>query len=98
MSKSKISKKDLKKDIELVTTEGAIVLRLYEDTPLSRTNFLSLVKEGMYESILFHRVIEKFMIQAGEAYNEGEFMKKKNSLNLSGTVTAEITSTHFHKR
>ncbi|MEB2774475.1 peptidylprolyl isomerase [Algoriphagus sp. D3-2-R+10] len=98
LSKSKISKRDLKKDIELVTTEGTIVLRLYDDTPLSRTNFLSLVKEGMYDSILFHRVIEKFMIQAGEAYDDDEFLKKKNSLNLSETVPAEITSTHFHKR
>lgn len=98
LSKSKISKKDLKKDIELVTTEGTIILRLYDDTPSSRNNFLSLVKEGMYDSILFHRVIEKFMIQAGERINEETFRKKKDLLAFEDLVPAEINSTHFHKR
>ncbi|WP_339699522.1 peptidylprolyl isomerase [Algoriphagus aquimarinus] len=98
LSKSKVSKKDLKKDIELVTTEGTVVLRLYDNSPVSRTNFLSLVKEGMYDSILFHRVIEKFMIQAGERFDEDAFQKKNNLLNLSETVPAEINSIHYHKR
>ncbi|SFB20822.1 peptidylprolyl isomerase [Algoriphagus aquimarinus] len=98
LSKSKVSKKDLKKDIEFVTTEGTIVLRLYDDTPISQNNFLRLVKEGMYDSILFHRVIEKFMIQAGERFDEDAFQKKKNSLNPSETVPAEINSIHYHKR
>ncbi|REG90631.1 peptidylprolyl isomerase [Algoriphagus antarcticus] len=98
LSNSNISKKDVKKDIELVTTEGTIVLRLYDDTPLSRNNFLSLVKEGMYDSILFHRVIEKFMIQAGEAVDEQALKKKKDLLKFEEVVPAEITSTHFHKR
>ena len=98
LSKSKISKKDLKKDIELVTTEGTIVLRLYDDTPLSRNNFLSLVKEGMYDSILFHRVIEKFMIQAGERIKEDAFKKKKDLPAFEDLVPAEINSAHFHKR
>ncbi|SFT98120.1 peptidyl-prolyl cis-trans isomerase B (cyclophilin B) [Algoriphagus locisalis] len=98
LNKSKVTKSDLKKDIALVTTEGTIVLRLYDDTPLSRTNFLSLVKEGMYDSILFHRVIEKFMIQAGERIHEEAFQKKKNELQIPETIPAEITTTHFHKR
>lgn len=98
LSKTKITKSDLTKDIELVTTEGTFVLRLYDDTPLSRNNFLSLVKEGMYDSILFHRVIEKFMIQAGERINEDAFQKKKNELQIPEKVPAEITTTHFHKR
>jgi cyclophilin family peptidyl-prolyl cis-trans isomerase len=98
MRQSKVSKKDLKKDIELVTTEGTIVLRLYDDTPLSRNNFLSLVKTGMYDSIQFHRVIEKFMIQAGERVNEESFKKKKESYQFNDLVPAEITPDHFHKR
>lgn len=98
LSKSKVTKKDLKKDIEFVTSEGSIVVRLYDDTPLSRNNFLKLSKEGMYDSILFHRVIEKFMIQAGEAFDKDAFIKKKNSLNQSEMVPAEISNTHFHKR
>lgn len=98
LSNSKVRKKDLKKDIELITTEGTIVLRLHDDTPLSRNNFLSLVKAGMYDSILFHRVIEKFMIQAGERLKEESFRKKKDLYKFNELVPAEITSTHFHKR
>lgn len=98
LSKTKISKKDLNKDIELVTSEGTIVIRLYDDTPLSRNNFLKLVKEGMYDSILFHRVIEKFMIQAGERVHEDSFKEKKDLLGMEELVPAEFTSTHFHKK
>lgn len=98
MNKSAVSKKDIKKDIELITSEGVIVIRLYDDTPLSRNNFLSLVKESMYDSILFHRVIEKFMIQAGERFDENAFQKKKKLLDFPAVIPTEITSSHFHKR
>ena len=98
LSKSKISKKDFSSDIQLVTIEGTIVLRLYNDTPLSRNNFLSLVKQDMYDSILFHRVIEKFMVQAGERLNEDAFQRKKEIRGFEDLVPAEINSTHFHKR
>jgi len=55
-----------KKDIELITTKGTIVLRLSDSTPLHRDNFLRLVKTHFYDSVLFHRVIKNFMIQAGD--------------------------------
>ena len=48
------------------TTKGTIELKLYDATPLHRDNFLSLVKEGAYDSLLFHRVIKDFMIQGGD--------------------------------
>src|SRR5215204_1865136 len=63
----RLKKKDRKRDVQLVTTEGLIVLRLYDSTPLHRDNFLRLVKSHYYDSILFHRVIQNFMIQAGDA-------------------------------
>jgi cyclophilin family peptidyl-prolyl cis-trans isomerase len=62
----KLKRKDRKKDVELVTTEGLIILRLYDSTPLHRDNFLKLVKSGFYDSVLFHRVIRNFMIQSGD--------------------------------
>src|SRR5213080_1267284 len=62
----KIKKKDRKRDVELTTTKGIIVLRLYNETPLHRDNFLKLVKAHYYDSVLFHRVIQNFMIQAGD--------------------------------
>src|SRR5688572_28162944 len=64
--KVKLKKKDFKRDISMKTTEGTIILRLYDSTPNHRDNFLRLVKSGFYDSILFHRVIKSFMIQAGD--------------------------------
>ena len=52
--------------VVLETTMGNIELKLYDETPLHRDNFLSLVKEGAYDSLLFHRVIKDFMIQGGD--------------------------------
>ena len=52
--------------VEMVTTEGRMVFVLFNDTPLHRDNFLKLVKEHTYDSLLFHRVINKFMIQGGD--------------------------------
>lgn len=52
-------------EVTLQTTKGKIVLALYNQTPLHRDNFLRLVNSGYYDGLLFHRIIEKFMIQAG---------------------------------
>ena len=52
--------------VVMETTQGTIELKLYDATPLHRDNFLSLVKEGAYDSLLFHRVIKDFMIQGGD--------------------------------
>ena len=52
--------------VNIETSEGTITVRLYEDTPLHRENFVKLVKEGYYEGTLFHRVINHFMIQGGD--------------------------------
>ncbi len=43
-----------------------MVARLYDSTPLHRDNFVKLIKEGFYDSLLFHRVIDDFMIQGGD--------------------------------
>ena len=52
--------------VMLETTEGNILLTLYDDTPQHRDNFLKLVNEQFYDSLLFHRVIKNFMIQGGD--------------------------------
>jgi len=63
---STIRKKDRKRDVLLQTNYGDIIVRLYDSTPLHRDNFLKLVKTGFYDSVLFHRVIQDFMIQSGD--------------------------------
>lgn len=52
--------------VEIKTSLGDITVLLYNDTPLHRDNFLKLVKEGFYDGVLFHRVIQDFMVQAGD--------------------------------
>lgn len=53
-------------DVLLETTEGKILIRLYDETPLHSDNFVKIVEEGVLDSLLFHRVIKNFMIQAGD--------------------------------
>lgn len=52
--------------VVLETTAGPVVIRLFDETPRHRDNFLKLVREGYYDGLLFHRVIADFMIQAGD--------------------------------
>ena len=94
-----LRKKDLKKDVELTTSKGVVVLRLSDSTPLHRNNFLKLVKQGFYDSITFHRVIKSFMIQAGDPRTKrsaNSTLSPKDSLPY--TVPAEFRSTLFHRK
>ena len=52
--------------VKIQTMLGDIVVRLYDETPIHRDNFLKLAKEGYYDGTLFHRVIKNFMIQGGD--------------------------------
>lgn len=93
----KLKKKDRKRDIELSTTEGTIILRLYDSTPLHRDNFLRLVKSGYYDSILFHRVIKNFMIQAGDPNSKkAEPGKLLGNGGPNYTIPAEFRPSLFH--
>lgn len=85
--------------VEMTTSYGKIVVLLYDDTPLHKANFLKLVKDGSYEGTLFHRVISRFMIQAGDP--ESKTAKPGQMLGagtLGYTVPAEINPKYFHKR
>ena len=52
--------------VKISTTMGDITVRLYDETPLHRDNFLKLASEGFFNGTLFHRVIKDFMIQGGD--------------------------------
>lgn len=96
---STIKKKDRKRDVLMQTTMGDIVIRLSDSTPLHRDNFLKLVKVGYYDSLLFHRVIQNFMIQGGDPNSK----QAKAGIPLGNggpgyTVPAEIRTTLFHKK
>ncbi len=94
---------DLKKDVEIVTNRGTILLRTFPTpTPLHRDNFLRLSKAGFYDSLLFHRVIRNFMIQAGDPDSREGHPGKPLSLGGSGGpgywIPAEFRTSLFHKR
>ncbi|MEF9930917.1 MAG: peptidylprolyl isomerase, partial [Bacteroidales bacterium] len=86
--------------VTINTTLGNIQVKLYDETPLHRDNFLKLVKEKYYEGTIFHRVINGFMIQAGDPLSKGANAGK--SLGTGGpgyTIPAEIVYPQlFHKR
>lgn len=78
---------------------GDIVVRLYDETPIHRDNFIKLAKEGYYDGTLFHRVIKDFMIQGGDPDSKGAPAGKM--LGVGGpdyTLEAEIKDGLFHKR
>lgn len=83
----------------LQTNLGDITLRLYDETPLHRDNFLRLVREGYYNGTLFHRVIRDFMVQGGDPDSVNAPAGKR--LGVGGpdyTLEAEIHPALFHKR
>jgi len=84
--------------ILIKTSLGDIKIRLYDDTPIHRDNFIKLVNSGFYEGISFHRVINNFMIQAGDPVTRTfPIAKSADSLNTY-TIPAEFTKQHFHKK
>ena len=86
--------------VKLHTSEGDIVIALYDETPQHRDNFLKLVKEGFYNGTLFHRVIKDFMIQGGDPDSIGAPAGKMLGTGGPGyDIPAEILYPQFfHKR
>ncbi len=86
--------------LKIKTTEGDIIIRLYDETPKHRDNFLKLAKEGYFNGTLFHRVIKDFMIQGGDP--DSKNAPKGKTLGTGGpdyTIPAEfVYPQYFHKR
>ena len=86
-------------EFEIKTTHGTMKLRLYSQTPKHRENFVKLVKEKYYDGIRFHRVIEGFMIQAGDPFSRDTALI--NSWGTGGpdyTIPAEFVPEYSHKK
>src|SRR5215217_316616 len=88
--------------VRIKTAYGDCIIRLYNETPLHRDNFIKLVKKGNYNGTLFHRVIQNFMIQGGDPDSKDP-NKNKPGMELGNgdvgyTVPAEFRDSLFHKR
>lgn len=85
--------------VKLETTMGNITVALYNETPKHRDNFIKLVKEGVYDSTLFHRVIKQFMIQAGDPDSKNASdTAMLGSGDMGYTIPAEFNPKFFHKK
>ncbi len=85
--------------LKMETTMGDMTIKLYDETPKHKENFLKLVNEGYYNGMLFHRVIKDFMIQAGDP--DSKTAKKGQTLGSGGpgyTIEAEFNTKFFHKK
>jgi peptidyl-prolyl cis-trans isomerase B (cyclophilin B) len=98
---AKTVQKETVKDyyIQMTTTQGIIKLKLYNETPLHRDNFVKLVKEGFYDSLLFHRVIKGFMIQGGDPDSKKAQVGQMLGMGDVGyKIPAEFSPELIHKK
>lgn len=99
-SQCKNQEKNVKGSIlKMETSMGDITIRLYDETPKHKENFLKLANEGYFNGMLFHRVIKDFMIQAGDP--DSKTAKKGQKLGNGGpgyTIEAEFNYNLFHKK
>ena len=84
-----------RKTIAINTTHGTLVVELYNETPLHRDNFVKRVQEKRFDSILFHRVIQSCMIQAGESDRQNDAMNNGDTPTM---IPAEFHPNLFHKK
>jgi cyclophilin family peptidyl-prolyl cis-trans isomerase len=88
--------------VRIHTAYGDCIIRLYNETPKHRDNFIKLTKKGFYNGTLFHRVIQNFMIQGGDPDSKDTTKNKPGAElgngDLKYTVPAEFRDSLFHKR
>ncbi len=85
--------------VEIHTPYGNMLVKLYDETPLHQENFIKLAEEGYYDSLLFHRVIQGFMIQGGDP--DSRDARRGQRLGGGGPgyqINAEIDPTFIHKK
>ncbi len=92
-------KKNSDVTVKIETEFGDILIKLYDETPLHRDNFVKLAQEGFYDDLLFHRVIKGFMVQGGDPDSKDA----ASGVRLGGgdtgyTIPAEFDTKFFHKK
>jgi len=85
--------------LTIETTEGNITVKLYDETPLHRDNFLNLATTGYYDGVIFHRVISNFMIQTGDPDSKNpEPGRMYGSGGPAERIPAEFVAEKYHKK
>jgi cyclophilin family peptidyl-prolyl cis-trans isomerase len=85
--------------VRVTTSHGDLIIRLYDETPQHRDNFLKLVNEKFYDDLLFHRCIKGFMAQGGDPQSRGAGPNTPLGMGGPGyTVPAEFNASLIHKK
>jgi len=93
------TEKTMNTKVKVTTSQGEMIIELYNETPLHRDNFIKLVKEGFYNDLLFHRCIKGFMAQGGDPESRGASPTKMLGMGGPGyTVNAEFNANLIHKK
>jgi cyclophilin family peptidyl-prolyl cis-trans isomerase len=88
-----------KETVLIETSFGNMKVKLYNETPLHKANFLKLVNQHFYDSLLFHRIIDGFMIQGGDPYSKhADAFTLLGDSDLHYTIPAEFNPNLFHKK
>lgn len=101
-AKAPVAKKEVKIPgirVKLTTDSGVMIIRLYDKTPQHRDNFVKLASEHFFDSLLFHRVIQGFMIQGGDP--QSKYAQPGQMLGMGDvgyTIPAEFDTSLFHKK
>lgn len=96
---SSLFAQETEKKVIIKTKYGDMIVKLYNETPLHRDNFIKLAKEGFYNDLLFHRVIKDFMIQGGDPKSKNAPAGMQLGMGDPGyTVPAEIDNRFCHKK
>lgn len=94
-----LAQKDKEPIVQIITDYGTMKIKLYNETPHHRDNFLKLAREGAYDGTLFHRVIKEFMIQGGDPTSKNATPEQPLGMGGPGyTIPAEILPQFYHKR
>lgn len=86
--------------VEIKTDYGTMIVKLYDSTPLHRDNFIKLIKQGFYDSLMFHRIIPDFMIQGGDpdSRNADSGVVLGGGEAPGGMIPAEFRPNLYHKK
>ena len=92
-------KKSDEVEVIMITSKGELILKLYNQTPIHRDNFVNLINNQFYNGISFHRVIKNFMAQAGDPNSrDPEYTGSLGNNSEGETLPAEIYPSLFHKK
>jgi peptidyl-prolyl cis-trans isomerase B (cyclophilin B) len=99
IEEQKPTKSNMNTRVKITTSQGVMVVELYDETPLHRDNFIKLVEEGFYNDLLFHRCIKNFMAQGGDPESRGASPSKMLGVGGPGyTIPAEFNANLIHKK